>query len=239
MITAAQVNTLKQKVKAEMTRRNQFGSLSTDTGHGWAVDGQAINYADSAYDFTTTPAIGEHINAEHGQKTIDLLLKINDHNNLPTTAQGNKIPDGFNEELITWVDTLAEEPMVGSSSSCKGKCTGLCVSTCATGCTSCTSCSGCSGCSDVCTGCTNSCTDSCSGCGGSCSYNCSGGCEGTCKGDCDSCGGCDVSCIMTCYQSCTHGCAEACDTACDADCADDCYHTCDGTCKWLCADYSQ
>ena len=62
MLTASQMNTLKSKIKAEMARRNGYGSLS--------------EFSTSTYDFTNNPTSGGAIYAEQGQKTIDLLLKI-------------------------------------------------------------------------------------------------------------------------------------------------------------------
>lgn len=56
MITAEELITLKAKVKAEMARRNGYGSLE--------------KFAGTDYDFTVTPKSGETILAEHGKKVI-------------------------------------------------------------------------------------------------------------------------------------------------------------------------
>jgi len=99
MLTTAEIISLKSKVKAEMARRSGYGSLSS--------------FAGTTYDFTTTPTKGGAILAEHGQKTIDLLLQIKDNGNLKFVKQNELIPSGFDSALITYVDTLAKETMTG------------------------------------------------------------------------------------------------------------------------------
>lgn len=163
MITAEKVIELKAKIKAEMSRRNGHGSLE--------------KYADSSYNFTITPVKGELIKAEHGQKTVDLLLKIEDYGDLTLSKQHSKIPSSFTEELITEVDRLSKETKTGLStekSSCRGDCTGLCVASCIS------QCNGCSGCTASCgTGCATGCYSNCTG---SCNTNCTGGCNTNCTG---------------------------------------------------------
>ena len=162
MLTANEIVTLKSKVKAEMARRSGYGSLSSFSG--------------TAYDFATSPKQGGIILAEHGQKTIDLLLQIKDKDNLVLVKQNALIPDGFDSSLITYVDTLAKETMTGSTSSCRGACTGLCVGTCSGGC------NGCSG-----------------GCSGGCYGTCTGGCANSCTGGCGTaCTGCGTTCAAAC-----------------------------------------
>lgn len=73
-LTAAQVIELKAKIKSEMARRKGYGSLSAQSSYGYAVPGSAKDYSSTAYDFTITPVSGNAMLAEHGQKTIDLLL---------------------------------------------------------------------------------------------------------------------------------------------------------------------
>ena len=163
MITAEKVIELKAKIKAEMLRRNGHGSLES--------------YGGSSYDFTITPVKGELVKAEHGQKTVDLLLKIEDYGDLTLSKQHSKIPSSFTEELLTEIDRLAGETKTGLStekSSCRGDCTGLCVGSCIGKC-------------NGCTGCTASCGTGCasgwkSGCTGSCNTNCTGGCDTNCTG---------------------------------------------------------
>ena len=163
MITAEQVIELKAKIKAEMLRRNGHGSLAT--------------YGDSTYDFTTNPVIGELIKAEHGQKTVDLLLKIEDYGDLTLSEQDSVIPSSFSEELITEIERLANETKTGLDteiSSCRGDCTGLCVASCIG------FCNGCTGCTASCgTGCASGCYSNCTG---SCNADCTSGCFSACTG---------------------------------------------------------
>lgn len=163
MITAEKVIELKAKIKAEMLRRDGHGSLAS--------------YGDSNYDFITNPVIGELIKAEHGQKTVDLLLKIEDYGDLTLSNQNSVIPSSFTEELLTEVDRLAGETKTGldtETSSCRGDCTGLCVGSCIG------QCNGCTGCTASCgTGCASGCYSNCKG---SCNVDCTSGCFSQCTG---------------------------------------------------------
>ena len=181
MLTAAQAIELKAKIKAEMLRRNGFGSLA--------------EYGTSSYDFTENPTKDELIMTEHGQKTVDLLLKIEDYGDLTLSEKGSLIPGSFSEVLLTEVDRLATEEKTGESvetvkdlfpdrtaevSSCRGDCTGLCVGSC-------------TGLCNGCTGCTSTCG---TGCASGCNTTCTGGCQGNCKGSCNT--GCSTGCLSTC-----------------------------------------
>ena len=165
MLTAEQVNQLKQKEKAEFARRSGWGSMAAFAGAG--------------YDFNTAPAPGAPILAEHGQKTVNPLLHVKDYPGLvlvdgqtpdgatPSTS-GDPIPAAFDESLLAAVDALSTETMQGAVSSCRGACSGLCLGTCTGGCAGCggscnTSCSGCSGCSSCSGGCGSGCSGSCYG----------------------------------------------------------------------------
>lgn len=132
-MTAAQINVIKSRLKAELARRNGFGSVS--------------GYSQSGYDFTKIPVQGEVILAEHGQKTIDLLLKIASLGDLKAVASGEPIPNSFTyEKIIDLLSVLEKESKTGTASetsSCGTNCTGLCVG----------SCQGmCNGCTDTCSG---------------------------------------------------------------------------------------
>ena len=89
-------------------------------------------FADSSYDFSTTPKKGGKILAEHGKKVIEPLLNIADKGdlNIDGIVAGGKIPNSFDDSLIEYVNTLANESVTGSSSSCRGACSGLCTETC-------------------------------------------------------------------------------------------------------------
>lgn len=165
MVTADEINALKQKVKTEMARRSGYGSLAMLAG--------ATN------DFASVPAPGKRILAEHGQKTINPLLQVADvpglvlvdgqtpEGDVPSTT-GDIIPAAFDAALLSYTDALSAEPMSASQSSCRGACSGLCVGTC----------------TDSCSGCGASCNISCSGCSGcsSCTGGCGSGCTGGCYG---------------------------------------------------------
>ena len=151
MITAEKLIELKNKVKTEIDRRSYYGS---DTISKF-----------SSQTFETTPKQGEPILAEQGKKIIEPLLNICDKGdlNLDKLEKGEKIPSSFNEDLISYVDTLSKESTTASTSSCRGACTGLCVGTCGS---------------------------SCGGCSSSCGSSCEGSCSKTCG---SSCGGCSSS----------------------------------------------
>lgn len=212
-LTAAEMNTLKAKVKTEMQRRAYNGSMT--------------GFASASYDFSTTPTSGTKVTADQGKKVIEPLLNIKDHGNLNTAdlKTGSKIPSSFNNELLSYTDSLSKEPIDGATSSCRGACSGLCVGTCGSTCSGCSSCSGgcsgsggsggsgssgCGGCSGNCGGC-----NACSGCIG-CSSGCQGGCSGSCEGcgrSCSGCSGCDGSC-----EGCSGcaGCGGSCSSSCSS-----------------------
>lgn len=192
MLTAEEMNTLKAKVKAEMLRRN-YGS------------GSLSQYGSADYDFVVNPTQGGLILTEHGEKTINLLLKIKPIDDLVEVKKGEVIKGGLDSSLLTYVDNLAREPENGYTSSCASLCTGLCQSSCNDGCTS---------------GCGGNCSGSCSG---SCGNNCTDGCEDHCAyGACS--GGCSNVCT---------GCQGTCEGYCNAECADSCEGTCSGGCNGL------
>ena len=179
MVTVEQVIQLKSKIQAEMRRRNGRASLE-EFGN---------------LDFLNEPVKNELIMAEHGQKTIDLLLKIEDYGDLTLSERGILIPSDFTAELLDEVDRLSTEQATGESestvanlfpdrtvevSSCRGDCTGLCVGSCHGQC-------------NGCTGCTASCG---TGCESGCNTTCTGGCQGNCTGSCNT--GCSTGCSTAC-----------------------------------------
>lgn len=222
-LTAAEMNTLKAKVKTEMQRRAYNGSMT--------------GFASASYDFSTTPTSGTKVTADQGKKVVEPLLNIKDHGNLNTAdlKTGSKIPSSFNNELLSYTDSLSKEPIDGATSSCRGACSGLCVGTCGSTCSGCSSCSGgctgsggsggsgssgCGGCSGFCEGCSSGCGSNCTGCSVSCSGNCRGssGCNGCnsrcsgCSGNCEGCSGC-AGCGGSCSSSCSsHGKGSSCAT---------------------------
>lgn len=174
-MNTSELKELKAAIKAEMQRRNGFGSLA--------------EYGTSTYDFTVTPVKDGKIRPEYGQKTIDLMLKIKDYPGLKLVVADDPIPDAFNAGLINEVKKLANEKKTGESaktvanlypsreaetSSCRGACTGLCVGTCIGNCNGCTNCTASCG-----TGCASGCNSTCKS---GCNTTCSAGCYTTCKG---------------------------------------------------------
>ena len=154
MLTAGQYNLLRQKVEAEVARRNACGSLAAYAGAeagGLSVQAEGTEAQEEAEP-------GTAILAEQGKRVIEPLLAIQDYEDLVFPEAGEPIPAGFGEGLITYVNELSGEPMEGSTSSCRGACTGLCMG----------------GCSNACSGCKGSCTG-CGGCSASCGTGCASG----------------------------------------------------------------
>ena len=146
MLDAKQLNELKHLLKQELARRNGEGNVD--------------HFADSKYDFIHNPELGDDITEEHGQKTIDLLLKICDYKDLKPVKQGDVIPDAFDENLLDFVRKLSQEERTGETeetvrtmfpdrvpetSSCRASCTGLCIGLCSSNCNGCIGCTGCTG----------------------------------------------------------------------------------------------
>ena len=162
MLTASQLNEIKARVNAEMSRRSYYGSLA-------GYSNQFSNY----------PTAGKTIYAEQGDKLIRGLLNIRDLGNLNLNdlKSNGIIPRDFDYNTIkNALATYESESITGNKSSCRGACTGLCVGTCGS----------------TCTGCQNACGFTCEGtcsvvCGsscGSCSSNCTGGCYSGCSTGC-------------------------------------------------------
>lgn len=139
MLTASQYMALKEKLVTELQRRNACGSVSS--------------YAEKASKGSAVE--GNKILASTGNNLIEPILSIKDYGDLMFPVEGEPIPSSFDEELITYVNTLASESMTTTTSSCRGACTGLCMNGCASSCSGCKgSCSGCNGCNGTCgTGC--------------------------------------------------------------------------------------
>ena len=179
---ASDITALKARVKAEMLRRNQTGSIAT--------------YGSSSYDFSSSASSGAPIKVEHQTKTIGLIDKIK--NTGIAAATNGSIAKAINT-ASTLLATYEGTPMTSGTSDCASSCTGLCYTNCTGSCKSgCTSCSGCSGsCSGGCEGCTATCANGCQG------SNCQGGCENSCIGSCS--GGCTGSCTRSCQPTCAAG----------------------------------
>ena len=67
VMSASEINAIKAAIKSEMGRR---------IGAGADGAGGLTSYSKTSYNFSENPTSGGIILAEHGQKTIDLLLKV-------------------------------------------------------------------------------------------------------------------------------------------------------------------
>ena len=203
VVKADRFTALKARVKAEMQRRNQSGSVA--------------GYGGSSYDYTVAPAAGKTVRAEHRDKLVTPMRAVN--SDLVPESAGGVIGESELANLETRVTAWSARSMTDQSGSdCKSGCTGTCYTGCATGCSGCNGCSGCgSGCANGCSGC-----DGCSGCGSGCAGSCYTGCSGDCK---ISCKGCTYECV----GECTTGCTDACQ-GCPSGCADSCSGTCGTLC---------
>lgn len=206
VLKAERFTALKAKVKAEMLRRNQSGSVAS--------------YGGASYDYTVTPAAGKVLLQEHLDKLSVPMSAVN----------STSIPGKTGQRVVTEAELSAMEAKVAawaarsitdtSGSDCKSGCTGTCYTGCATGCTGCGS-----GCPDSCTSCGSGCPTGCSGCGSGCPDGCSGcgsgcpdGCSGCGSGCPDGCSGCGSGCPDGCK-----GCGSTCGLACSSDCTSFCY----------------
>lgn len=192
VVKADRFTALKARIKAEMQRRNQSGSVE--------------GYGGSAYDYTVAPAAGKTVRAEHRDKLVTPMRAVN--SDLAPASVGSVIKESELANLETRVTAWAARSMTDQSGSdCKSGCTGTCYTGCATGCGS--------GCETGCTGCSGG----CEGCGGNCSGYC-GGCDGACKSGCtDECtkeciGSCRYGCLGSCENSCLSDCGKTCSNGC-------------------------
>ncbi len=182
VVKADRFTALKAKVKAEMLRRNQSGSVAA--------------YGGSAYDYAQPPAKGGLVRGEHREKVITPMRAVN--SDLVDEAGDSVIREEKLADLETRVEVWAARSITDrSGSDCKSGCTGTCYTGCVTGCSGCgsgcpTGCSGCgTGCGTACwKGCSQDCTDTCpNACSSSgCAYNCTGACT-TCGNGCGWCSG--------------------------------------------------
>ena len=190
-ILAAELIALKAKIKAEVLRRNQSGSVAA--------------YGGTAYDYvsgTDTPVAGQVIKPDAYNKIVTPTLAINNVGSHATIATGGVIRalGDVNTKVTAWATRALTDT---SATDCKSGCTGTCYTGCSTGCYSgCTSCSGCgSTCSGGCLGCGSTCGGGCTSCTGC--LGCSAACTDTC----------DMGCQGTCRWACTVGCADSCTDA--------------------------
>lgn len=140
MLSAQKMIELKSEVKALMQERTGYGSLAS--------------YGESTWDFTTTPTADQPIKLEHGRKTVNLVLNINDYPGLTalSMAKGQRLPTALNEDFLNYVKSLRGKSLPDGEMDCNAYCTGLCTTQCV------------GGCRDTCTGtCNTECTNTCTG----------------------------------------------------------------------------
>ena len=120
-VTAEDFNGLKELLNNECNRRRGVGSVQS--------------YAGSAYQFSTKPAPGGYILAEHGQKLADPLRAIN-------PAGIDKVESGSYIRMDAMAKRIAElgkkDAVSMTDTGCAASCTGLCSSGCYTTCNGCT-----------------------------------------------------------------------------------------------------
>lgn len=243
-IDAADLKSIKSRVKAEMLRRTRNGSVKA--------------YGGAAYDYTTVPAADKAIALEHFDKNITPLRAVNPAG-LPAAGAKKALYDDYTA-IKAKLALFESKSIKGGTSDCASSCTGMCVNACSGDCWN--SCSGCGGsCSYSCTGCDGSCSGGCytgcnttcsggckEGCNTTCKDGCKDGCNTTCKGTCEGCTGCSGGCSGGCIGGCSgtsgsqasHGHCSGCYCSCSrscSDCAGDCYSCmggcagCSGSCK--------
>jgi len=200
-VLSSELLALKAKVKAEVLRRNQSGSVAS--------------YGSSSYDFTSgeNPVVGAVVAATAYNKIVDPVRAINSSgipSSLSTGAIISNLGNTNSRVDVFRVRNLTDR----TGTDCASGCTGTCYTGCSTGCYT--------GCTDACSGCGSGCANSCGGCGG-----CDGGCWDACSG----CGsGCANGCTGSCQGGCGNGCGTACSTNCTSGCGDGCTGNCGGTC---------
>ena len=198
---------IKSRIKAEMARRNGYGSLT--------------DLSAPELDYNVSP-IGT-ILSEHMQKIKDPLLHIKDFAKSNSFSQVVEPISGL-QNMESFLTIIESEPMYGEQTSCRSACSGLCMGTCID------TCDGCS------TGCQNGCTSCTSGCGAGCTHNCGGACNIGCGTGCNNiCGGaCNIGCGTGCTGGCngcggcTGSCKGGCTTSCNNSCGSNCSNSCGG-----------
>lgn len=149
MLTVEQIIEIKEKLKTEMTRRGLNGSTSSF--------GSLKEFGGEDYDFVKTPTKDSKINQEYGEKTINLLYHITDNEVCNYVLDEGEIPsDVAFQSLSSYIDSLSEEAIEDTYTSCRGACTGLCFGSCI----------------GMCNGCSGKCDTGCVGCVATCGTGC-------------------------------------------------------------------
>ena len=190
-ITIDEIQAIKNRLNAEMTRRKYNGDLTS--------------YAGDEYQFEAiTPKVTK-VNKSIYNKLVEPLNAVKSSF---TTISDGELKHILRDDYLEIESKLtlyeSNSSYTSSTNDCGAACSGLCITQCSTGCTGCTgTCS--TTCSGSCTGsCSGSCTGGCSGCGSSCGSTCTGGCSG-CSGLCQT--GCENTCqiVSGCGMNSMHG----------------------------------
>ena len=207
-IKAEDFTAIQARVKAELTRRNGNGDLSS--------------YAGSATDYPNNEPVAtdELVRPSAVNKLLAGMRYINPDGVPADVATDDKILETTLPAIEARLATFEVQPRDATSGNdCSAACSGMCVSQCTTTCSA--TCTG--GCQESCTGgCKTTCTSACGqGCSNTCSGTCSGSCSGSCTGDCyTQCTGCKGGCTGQCVNLCKGTCVTWCSESCRPTCSD-------------------
>lgn len=174
-ITSDEIVAIKNRLNAEMNRRQYNGSL--------------VSYAGEDYQFEALTPLITTINKSIYNKLVEPLNAVKSTFSTISITELRNIERDDYLEIEAKLTLYENNDVVSTTNDCGANCSGLCITQCSTSCTGCTG-----GCTGTCSGscqntCSGTCKGGCSGCGSSCGSSCSGSCSG-CRG----CGGCDGTC---------------------------------------------
>lgn len=152
MLTVEQILEIKSKLKTEMLRRG----LNNST----ASFGSLKEFAEDSYDFIDIPTEDSYLTKDQGEKTINILYRVEDQDGCDYVSEISKTPSDNNfKALNNYIDALSTEGMEEMHTSCRGACTGLCFGSCI----------------GLCNGCSGKCDTGCVGCVATCGSGCAFG----------------------------------------------------------------
>lgn len=156
MLTQAQIKEIHDKLRAEYQRRHYAPENSPKNLKSSYID--SGEFKEFSKDFATTPTDKEIVTLEQAKKIIDRLLIINDDKHtfintpdnvtdrsyinssgkltpITDTTMPNVVPQTFNyDDMITYVNDLANTDVESKESGCRASCVGLCHTSCAVNC---------------------------------------------------------------------------------------------------------
>lgn len=234
-ITASDINTLRNKINTEISRRHltdPIGGTITIVNAGGIISNTTANQIlEPLTNLKAFPPSSLSDVYYNTPSSANVKVNLKD-------LSGVQIKDLSSlNNLITQASQVDQHDNTDCRGSCAGLCTG-CQGNSSGGCTDCTG--GCSGCSGTCEGgCSGNCTGTCeSGCTGTCKGDCTGDCSSGCSGCTGTCeGGCGNNCTGTCEGSCwscTGSCSGTC-TGCTGSCSGSCSGNCYVNCGYDCS----